>query len=359
MKWYKPPSYQFRSFMLSMPLIGWALHHIMFGQRFYEEPRLWFLSFPLVFMMGMGSWYLHYQYDRFIIRKYPGLDDTGKRVGAKFLIYLFVMTPSMTLIIGVYHVFHLFDYRFAAEDIRLFLVTGFVVNIIFETLWEVMYMLEKFRESLHEQELLRQMSTEQEFENLKNQVNPHFLFNCFNTLSSLISENPSKAEEFLDELSKVYRYLLSSNETGVSTVAAEARFIQSYYRLLKTRHGDALDMQISIDRKYDSYLLPSLSLQLLVENAVKHNVLGRSRPLNIEIFTTPASQLVVNNNLQRRQQHNRSTGIGLSNIRSKYKLMHEDGFQVIEGENHFLVVLPLVWNKEAFTREQSTQDISL
>jgi sensor histidine kinase YesM len=356
-KWYKPPTYQFYSFFLSMPFIGWALHYIMFGRRFYEEPQLWLVSYPFVFLLGMGSWYLHYQYDRFIIRKFPSLKDTGKRIAAKLLVYLLVMAPSTLVIILIYHSFHLFGYTTSWEDIRLFLFTGFVVNIIFETLWEVMYMLDKFRESLHEQELLKKMSTEQEFENLKNQVNPHFLFNCFNTLSSLITENPPKAEEFLNELSKVYRYLLNSNETGVSTVAEETRFIESYYRLLKTRHGDGLHMQISIDRKYESYLLPSLSLQLLVENAVKHNVLGKSKPLNIEIFTTPASQLVVNNNLQRRHQHNWSSGIGLSNIKSKYKLMDEEGFQVIEGENHFMVVLPLVWNKEAFIKAQARQTV--
>jgi two-component system LytT family sensor kinase len=213
--------------------------------------------------------------------------------------------------------------------------------------------LGKYKETLSEKELIEQMSMEQEFENLKSQINPHFLFNCFNTLSSLIQEDKKEAENFLDELSKVYRYLLKSNESGVSTVEKELQFIQSYYKLLKTRYGSGLRMSIDIDKRYYSYLVPSLSLQLLVENAVKHNIVSRTQPLVIEILTAAGNKLVVNNNLQPKQLKKTSTRIGLNNIRSKYKLMKQEGFQVVEGESNFMVVLPLVWNdlKEGETQE--------
>ena len=128
-----------------------------------------------------------------------------------------------------------------------------------------------------------------------------------------------KAEKFLDELSKVYRYLLRSNEDGMSTLENELKFIQSYFQLLKTRHGEGLNMHIQIDKRCYSYLLPSLSLQLVVENAVKHNVVSKNNPLSIEIFTTAANQLVVNNNLHRKQQKEKSTKIGLGNIKAKYE----------------------------------------
>ena len=126
-----------------------------------------------------------------------------------------------------------------------------------------------------------------------------------------------QAEVFLDELSKVYRYLLRNNEDGISTVENEVKFIQSYYRLLKTRYGDGLNMNIEIDKRYYPYLLPSLSLQLLVENAVKHNIVSRQQPLILEIFTAAGNKLVVNNNLQKKQQKEKSTHIGLNNIRSE------------------------------------------
>jgi LytS/YehU family sensor histidine kinase len=192
---------------------------------------------------------------------------------------------------------------------------------------------------------------------LKNQVNPHFLFNCFNTLSSLISENKEKAETFLNELSKVYRYLLRNNEDGLSTLENEMKFIRSYYGLLKTRHGESLEMTIDIDKRYYPYLLPSLTLQLLVENVVKHNQLARNQPLVIEIFTTAGNKLVVNNNLQRRTIKAPSNKVGLENIKAKYELLNQKGFQVMEDSKNFTVVLPLIWNNNHESRNTILKEI--
>jgi LytS/YehU family sensor histidine kinase len=226
------------------------------------------------------------------------------------------------------------------------MIVGFCVNLIFETLYESDFVLSKYKQSLIEKEAMRQYSTKQEFDTLKDQVNPHFLFNCFNTLSSLITEDKQKADVFLNELSKVYRYLLRNNEDGLSTVENEIRFIRSYYRLLQTRHGEAVQLNIEIDKRYESYQLPSLSLQLLVENVVKHNVLSKNKPLVIDIFSTAGNKLVINNNLQRRTVKVPSNKVGLENIRAKYLLLKQSGFQVMEDKNNFTVVLPLIWNQQ-------------
>ena len=124
----------------------------------------------------------------------------------------------------------------------------------------------------------------------------------------------------------------------------EIKFIRSYYGLLKTRHGEALQMTIEIDKRYNPYLLPSLTLQLLVENVVKHNMLSRTHPLVIEIFTTAGNKLVINNNLQRRTIKAPSNRVGLENIQAKYDLLNQQGFQVMEDGKNFTVVLPLIWN---------------
>ena len=223
------------------------------------------------------------------------------------------------------------------------LLVGLSTNIIFETLYEVVYIIDKYKETIFEREMLEQMNLQQEFDNLKEKVNPHFLFNCFNTLSSLITEDKEMAEKFLDELSKVYRYLLRNNEDGMSTLESEMKFIKSYFELIRTRYGEGVQMNMQIDKKYFPYLVPSLSLQLLVENAVKHNVVSRQQPLAIEIFTTEGKQLVVNNNLNKKVQKEKSTRIGLNNIESKYKLMNQEGFQVVNGAKNFMVVLPMIW----------------
>jgi LytS/YehU family sensor histidine kinase len=222
--------------------------------------------------------------------------------------------------------------------------------MIATAMWEADYTLKQWKASLAEKEKLEQLTIQQEFDTLKSQVNPHFLFNCFNTLSSLITEDRRQAEVFLNELSKVYRYLLRNNEDGLSTLQTEIRFIESYYRLLRTRHGEAVVIQTEIDKKYDNYLLPSLSLQMLVENAVKHNVLSRNKPLTIDIFTTSGKKLVVSNNLQLRTVKGPSNKIGLDNIRAKYELLNHNGFQILQDKKNFSVVLPLIWSKVAETK---------
>ena len=161
-----------------------------------------------------------------------------------------------------------------------------------------------------------------------------------------------KQSSFLDELSKVYRYLLRNNEDGVVTVENEIKFIESYYQLLRTRHSEAVQLNIEIDKRYNPYLLPSLTLQLLVENVVKHNVLSKNKPLVIDIFTTAGNRLVVNNNLQRRSVQAPSNKVGLENIKAKYDLLKQAGFQVMEDGKNFTVVLPLIWNNKTEITQQ-------
>lgn len=333
-------------FILSMPFIALAYCYIMYGTRLSSEWKPWLFGYAIVYALGYISWRLHYSYDLYLQNKFPGIDQTSKRVSWKFLINIMIMSPSVAVILFVFSYFHIEGYSIRSGDITRMLMVGFAVNIIFESLYEAVYIIEKYKESLLEKESLEQLNLQQEFDNLKRKVNPHFLFNCFNTLSSLISENKQQAEKFLDELSKVYRYLLRNNEDGLSTVESEIKFINSYYQLLRTRYGDGININIQIDKKYFPYLLPSLSLQLLVENGVKHNVVSKQFPLSIEIFTTEGKQLVVNNNLNRKQKAERSTRIGLQNIDAKYKLMNHDGFQVVEGEKNFMVVLPLIWKSK-------------
>lgn len=347
MKWIKPPRLELYSFLFSMPLIDVALNQVLFRDRLWYDGKVWLLSFPLIFGIGIISWYGHVLWGNFAERKYPELNQSGKRILLKALVAVFVMTPSVLIIFWLYDRFSILGYHIREWDLLKGAVVGFCVNLVFETLYESEYMLSRYKESVQEKETLQQISAQNEFDALKGQVNPHFLFNCFNTLSSLITEDKQKADIFLNELSKVYRYLLRNNEEGVSTVENEIRFIRSYYKLLQTRHGEAVQLNIEIDKRYDTYLLPSLSLQLLVENVVKHNVLSKNKPLLIDIFTTAGNKLVVNNNLQRRTVKAPSNKVGLENIKAKYQLLNQPGFQVMEDEKNFTVVLPLIWNNPA------------
>jgi len=139
----------------------------------------------------------------------------------------------------VYDAFHILGYQLHTDDLKWGYLIGLSINLIFDTLWEVLYVLEKYKDSLTEKELATQTHTAHEFELLKSQVNPHFLFNCFNTLSSLIQEDKEEAEHFLDELSKVYRYLLKNNEDSISMqlVAENMKgIIYKKYKQYRRRH---------------------------------------------------------------------------------------------------------------------------
>jgi hypothetical protein len=344
MKFEKATRMEWFSFLASMPLIDLGLNHILYDDRLFKDYRIWLVSFPLIWIAGTITWYLHVMYSHNAQRRFPEIRQSTSRIVLKCLVNIFVMTPAILIVFFLYDRLGILGYKLSGADLFRGLLVGFAVNLVFSTLWEALYIMDKHRESLAEKELVSQMSLQQEFDVLKSQVNPHFLFNCFNTLSSLITEDTQKAEVFLDELSKVYRYLLRNNEAGLSTLENEMKFIDSYFRLLKTRHGEAVQFQVESDKRYDNYLLPSLSLQLLVENAVKHNVLSKNKPLIIDIFTTAGNKLIVNNNLQRRTIKGPSNRIGLDNIKTKYQLLGQNGFHVMEDAKNFTVVLPLIWD---------------
>ena len=207
---------------------------------------------------------------------------------------------------------------------------------------EAVYYFDRLIKSEKEAEALKKENLQTQLDSLKQQVNPHFLFNSLNTLSYLIGDDADKAEEFLDELCKVYRYLLRTNEHELTNLTTELQFIRSYFHLLKTRYGDSLQLKLAIEPHYETYLLPSLTLQLLIENAVKHNVIDKTQPLIVEIMTQPDGLLTVKNNLQKRPQHIPSTQIGLLNIATKFRLLKQRDILIRETGGEFAVTIPLM-----------------
>lgn len=341
----KVPQYQVTGFWLSMPFIIFCLSYIMYEDRLFHEWKIWLVSYPIIYLIGYASWRSHSVYDYFLRSKYPSIDKTYKRVLYKLPVNLLVMTPSVLLIFYFFDYFKIMDYQIHSGDLKSGYLAGLTVNIIFESLWEVIYIIDKYKEVTAEKETIEQLSLQQEFNQLKRKVNPHFLFNCFNTLSSLISDDKVQAEKFLDELSKVYRYLLRNNESGMSTLEQEIQFIKSYFKLLKTRYGRGIELSINVHPGYMELQIPSLSLQLLLKNAVKHNVVSKSNPVHVSIQTTDDARIVVENNLNKKMNTLESTGIGLSNIKEKYRLLKQGEVSIEELANTFKVTIPLIQTK--------------
>lgn len=219
-------------------------------------------------------------------------------------------------------------------------------------IYELAYHFARLRHTEQQRDRLEKEKLQAELQQLKGIVNPHFLFNNLNSLSALITESPAQAEAFLDELTKVFRYLLRNNETDLTTLQQELQFLDSYFHLLQTRYGPAIAMDVRIDSVCASWLLPPMTLQLLVENAVKHNRLQKDDPLRIEVFSDAGCRLVVRNNLSARPQASESTGIGLRNIRSRYALLRQEAPEVRKDDHSFSVVIPLIQGGEVTVVEQ-------
>lgn len=341
MRLLKPNSVEWKSFFVLMPVIAIGVCFVLFGFSWYYKSTIWINGFLIIMLIGLFIWYLDVLSTRFIHSKFSEYKNTIRRIVVLVIKQIIIVSINVSLILIVTRlVIKGFTIHPGMFWVSFLICIG--ITLIAMMAWEGNYIFQQWKQSLNEKEKYIQLALQSEFEMLKSQVNPHFLFNCFNTLSSLITEDKQRAEEFLNELSKVYRYLLRNNENGMSTLNSEIQFIQSYFQLLKTRHGEAVQLEIEIDKRYDNYLLPSLSLQMLVENAVKHNSLSKDKPLTIEIFTMVGNKLAVNNNIHPRLQSAPSGKIGLSNIRAKYELLKQPGFTCMKNDNNFTVVLPLI-----------------
>ena len=195
------------------------------------------------------------------------------------------------------------------------------------------------QENLIENERLKQQNLQNELMALKNQIDPHFLFNSLNSLTSLIRDN-QKATQFVKKLSYMYRYILQSGDRNLVSVREELKFLESYTYLIQTRYRDRFSIDIQIDERFMEEQIPPLALQLLVENAVKHNEISETNPLKVNIYSKEESIYVVNP-LRPRSTLAEGTGNGLSNLKKRYVLLRKQELSVNQESNIFSVELPL------------------
>jgi LytS/YehU family sensor histidine kinase len=188
-----------------------------------------------------------------------------------------------------------------------------------------------------------------QFEVLKQQVNPHFLFNSLNVLTSLIKIDPDLAESFTERLSKVYRYVLENKEKDVVLLSTELEFLNAYLFLLEIRFMNKIVIGINIDKSYYDFQILPIAIQLLIENAVKHNTFSKVKPLKIEIFVDGQQKLNIINNLNLRETKFASTGVGLENISRRYALVSDQKPEFNNTGSQFIAKLPLLKSEKIET----------
>ncbi|MGV3602614.1 MAG: sensor histidine kinase [Dyadobacter fermentans] len=339
---YRPSFIEWLTLTFMFPIVIGTAGYQLFGSRYFHDPEVFAATTALIMAISLTCWYFHFMLIQQFAALFPTFRDMWKRVLAMILLDIVVLKINMAIIFYGFDAMHLFGYVFVRENFVFSSIIGITVTVIGITLCETEYVFKKWKESLAMKELAQMQYHEQEFENLIRQINPHFLFNNLNTLSSLITTDPPKAEYFLDELSKVYRYLMRNNQEALSTLGSEMQFIGSYVALLQIRHSDAIRFHVGNLAPFEDRLLPSLSLQLLVENAVKHNMVRKNQPLHISISVDEQQRLVVENNLQQKPGNIPSNKVGLSNISLKYKMLGQPAAVIEQDEHCFRVRLALM-----------------
>lgn len=298
-------------------------------------------------------------------KKHAGLKNTKRRllyalkIGIPILILVPLVQEAFTIAIGY---FPLDKIKWGALFWDYLFMVGLNVlgTLIVVGLFEGFYYIENWKVLYAESERLKRININSQYQFLKDQVKPHFLFNSLNTLASLIGTDAERAEKFVMEMSAVYRYLLSKKETELAVLRDELRFLNSYVLMLKTRFGDSLQMQIRIEEKEFDYLLPPFVLQLLVENAVKHNVVSREMPLYVSITNDAQHNLIITNNIQLKRKPEPSEKTGLTNLITRYQLLKkEDQLCITDDGQVFKIVLPLMETSlyEGVTMPDAISDI--
>jgi sensor histidine kinase YesM len=341
----KPLSYSRKEWVMAvilMPPFALLLNFVLFGIQYFSTLRNFLIPTGITLAVITLVYVCCGMVATMLRNRFPKYSQTFRRIAIGLGIYITIMIAALSIIFWGYDYIGFMGYQINLDKYVWTLIVGIFCNIMAISLNEGAAFFERWRQVVDEAEQLKKENLQSQLEGLKGQVNPHFLFNSLNSLSSLISDDPEKAEKFLDEMSKVYRYLLRTNEDGLATLQAEIDFIYSYFHLLKTRYGDGLNMKITIEERYLTWQLPSLTLQMLVENAVKHNMILKDKPLQIMILTTNSGRLIVSNNLQRKDRMVTSNKVGLSNIVKKYRLMKKEEISVRDDGKEFAVIVPLI-----------------
>jgi two-component system, LytTR family, sensor kinase len=334
--------------LIMVPLLSFLIPIVFFGRRIGRAPhfnwRIYLTTFITTAVIWIGS--------RIIMawarNKYPLFTQQRKRLIEQSLV-TFLLAMIATNVIG----FLLKDFcRFGMSERDNIAFVDVIINsnaaaifclITVSAIYESIYFMQELRKSIEEKELLKRESLSAQLNALRTQVNPHFLFNNLNTLSSLIPENPTHAVNFVQQLSKVYRHILEVKDDKTILLKDELEVFSAYTFLLQTRFEKNLSVDIDIALEKMNKKVVPLSLQILMENAIKHNVVSAEKPLHIRLFTDNGS-LVISNNLQIKNQINESTGIGLDNIRNRYKLISQKLVSVVESNTNFTVSIPLIDN---------------
>ena len=332
--------------LFTIPVLSLIVPIVFLGCRFDREPYFGWDKFLTTLIITVPLW----AGDRWIMiwsrGKYPLFKDVRKRLihqSVSMFLFTIIGNNLVGWIMDDFVFKDNYGGHFKTDTLIKSNSAAIFCTIMIIAIYESIYFMNELKKSVEEKETLKRESLKAQLNALKTQVNPHFLFNNLNTLTALIPDTPKQAIEFVQQMSKVYRHILEVQDEKTIPLKDELDVLKAYGFLLKTRFGDNLDIVIEVpDEKLQQRIVP-LSLQLLMENAIKHNIVSSAKPLKIKVFAENG-HLLVSNNLQIKNQQIESTGIGLDNIRNRYKLLSDAEVKVEERGGSFTVSIPLISN---------------
>lgn len=296
-------------------------------------------------LMGYPTWKGIEYIVKVLDKKIPWLKYPIKR--------LIVQVSSMLLYITIvvfcgFSIWIWLDKDMSFQTLNAMAFQGLKIGLLFMFIsmlaGNTVFFFKNWRQAaIHQEELKRAQLTLQ-FQTLKNQIKPHFLFNSLNSLVSLINTDPDKATQFVHKLSDVYRYVLEQSENELVNVSEEIKFLEDYIYLQKIRFGNNLEVSINLDLSEKCFVIP-LSLQMILENAIKHNMVSKEYPLTIDIFSSKENQIVIKNNLHVKDNIENSLGIGIENLKKRIAFFTDKTLVIDESPEEFIVKVPLLYLK--------------
>ena len=291
----------------------------------------------LELFIWLGAWF-------FTGVKVDSPDFKRKIISRLLIFYVTVLFLASILFMGIYviqYAIHFNDFSQFFDVLFNIEMKGFIMATLAGfTFGAVFFFYVQWAEAVDRVQKLREEKLIFQYETLKSQVNPHFLFNSLNTLLSLVRTEPELSEKFVQKLSSIYRYTLENREKELVPISAELDFVNDYFYLQKIRDNEKIEMKTELNISKNALIVP-VSLQLLVENALKHNTSTRKQPLEIVIHNEGIDKLVVRNNLQVKTQLADSSKIGLKNLNERCRLILNREIEILETTDEFIVKVPV------------------
>lgn len=300
-----------------------------------------FTNFLAFCFITISLWIINRQVQYFIRKQLFTIRSTGLRIITRFGINILITYVLAFILFRLWNSYlHRSSYN--NTSIAALQVISIFLSILTGCIYEIVYLNKEKESDIIKIERTERSKVQAQLDGLKNQVDPHFIFNSLNTLSYLISQNPETAKLFNDTLAKVYRYILIKKEKDLVMLKEEIEFASNYFYLLKLRYQTGLKMTIEFDDIVtENYMLPPLSVQILIENAIKHNHFTEKLPLDIKVCVIPDKVTVINNR-NIKQFEIQSSQIGLKNLGERYKLITGNSISIKDDKEKFIVVLPLL-----------------